>query len=153
MNKPAGKQEMLDLVCGLINDRLTPEQSARLESLVTGDVAARRLYLEMIDLAAGLEWGEGARFPQPEIASSAVNVPSVEQAAEMFGVDLAARRPSALAPVRSWRPWVASSSLHSVSLVACVYYLLVAGLFYSLSLGLREEHSAVPLTSRVSAAS
>lgn len=57
MNAPADRfaelQAILDAIC---EDRLTNEQAARLDELFLNDAAARRHYLEYIDLHGNLHW-------------------------------------------------------------------------------------------------
>lgn len=51
--------ELLELCEAALEDRLTPEQRERLESLVLGDPAAQRWYVEYLHQHACLLWGAG----------------------------------------------------------------------------------------------
>ena len=53
-------QEIHELVTAQFEDRLGPEGHVRLESLISTDPAARRLYLEYVGQTASLRWWAGA---------------------------------------------------------------------------------------------
>jgi hypothetical protein len=53
-----GPCEVLDLTWKLVNGEIDAAESQRLDELVATDASLRRLYLNALDLVAGLEWGE-----------------------------------------------------------------------------------------------
>lgn len=144
MSAASGEREILDLVWALTNNRLDEAGCSRLEQLVVTDPEKRRLYLSAIDLQAGLEWGEGSRLGcQPNAEES---IPSFGLLAETFGVDFSRRQQVARTPHHPVARWLSRSPLRSISLVACVYYLLAAVLFWNTSVmpsGGRGDNSYV----------
>ena len=56
-------EELADLVWALVNDRLDAAGADRLQQLLDADAANRRLYIELMDQFASLEWekSEGGR--------------------------------------------------------------------------------------------
>jgi hypothetical protein len=64
MTLPSGQfEELADLVWALANDRLDDGGTGRLQQLLDADAANRRVYIELMDQFAALEWekGEAAR--------------------------------------------------------------------------------------------
>ena len=57
---PPQFEELADLVWALVNDRLDEAGTVRLEQLLDGDAANRRVYLELMDQFASLEWEASA---------------------------------------------------------------------------------------------
>jgi hypothetical protein len=51
--------ELADLVWALTNERLDPPGSARLQQLLDRDAANRRVYIQLMDQFAALEWEKG----------------------------------------------------------------------------------------------
>ncbi len=72
------RRELCDLLGQLREGQLDQSGLARLDALVSGDAAARRLYLEYVDLCASLHWaavernegsgvrGQGSESPNPK---------------------------------------------------------------------------------------
>ena len=70
--------ELFEWLEALCEDRLTPADTQRLERLVLRDAAARRVYLEYLDLHGTLHWNaaygpDGANF-EPAVAARAADV-------------------------------------------------------------------------------
>jgi hypothetical protein len=49
MKGRSDKEEVLSLISGLLDERLSPAENARLRSLLESDAEARRLYMQMVD--------------------------------------------------------------------------------------------------------
>ena len=60
---PPQFEELADLVWALVNDRLDAAGASRLGELLDADAANRRIYIELMDQFASLEWekGEGGK--------------------------------------------------------------------------------------------
>jgi hypothetical protein len=60
---PAHFEELTDLAWALVNDRLDAAGADRLEQLLAAEASHRRVYIELMDQFASLEWehGEGGR--------------------------------------------------------------------------------------------
>jgi hypothetical protein len=68
MNSPSdSRAELLELCDQLLDGALSAEQRARLEQLVLGDAALRRLYVEYLHLHAGLRQSRPADAPLAEV--------------------------------------------------------------------------------------
>jgi len=91
------RQELCDLLGQLRDGEIDQSGLARLDVLVSGDAAARRLYLDYVDLCASLHWAAAEelvrRFAEthpddPDIPRIATDLADARQAA---GQDLRAR--------------------------------------------------------------
>lgn len=96
MNRDA-HDELARLVSALLDDRITAEEHARLEAILTGDASARRLYMQMVDQEIEL----------PCLVASA-------QAQAVAGHQMASRQDSSREFARAsslWRRWLLGGTL------------------------------------------
>jgi hypothetical protein len=61
---PATRTEVETLCAALCEDAITDDQMRRLETLVLSDLTARRMYIEKMNLHAGLRWYSDLHLPE-----------------------------------------------------------------------------------------
>ena len=127
---------LADLVWALVNDRLDEEGAVRLQQLLDAGPANRRVYIELMDQFASLEWEKGERAAPDDSFNPAptatghfagggmMNDADVGQAAQPAGS--AAGRQSAALPAAAAVPVHDSSfSIHHTSVAYAVASLLL----------------------------
>jgi hypothetical protein len=71
--------ELFDLLCDLVEDRLTPEEAAKLQDSLSADPANQRQYLDFMVIVSGLRWSRSgkniAKFAAGEPSSPAMSAP------------------------------------------------------------------------------
>lgn len=128
---PKQLEELHELCERLVEQQLTPDQSARLEALVRESAAARRYVVEHLQLHAGLHWESGRIAQQTLPDQLAASLAGLESPADGKIVPLST-------PWKKHLPWIAAAASIAV---------LATGIGLGISLGKRE----VPVTSAVSA--